>query len=108
MDLYGLRTEYNKADLVISRNELPFKVVQEIGLSCRPLESNCKNSTPGKGLYVYDLHTDNKPLNQNNEFLWYEYNTCGANYKFSLKYGLNGAIEMLKRKLFGKYKKRID
>lgn len=101
MDLYGLRTEYNDADIVISRNSLPYKVIREIGLNFRPMECNWLNNSSGKGLYVYDLHTDCNPPHQNNEHLWYEYNTCGANYRFSLRYGFNGVIKMLKRKLMG-------
>ncbi len=100
LDIYGLRSDYTGADVLISKNSLPYKLIREIGFKYRPHELNCSLLPEGKGLYVYDIHTSAKPPKQNRtDFLRYEYDVSGANWHFGLEYWIFGFCRALKRRV---------
>ena len=100
MDLYGMKTNYQNSDFLFSTRKLPYKIVKEIGLVYRPMEVNCIQPVPGKGLYLYDLHTTAQiPKDKNNEFLLYEYQFPGLNWHFSFKYVNYRILEAIKSRL---------
>ena len=101
MDLYGLKTEYNGADILYSRRQLPFRVINRIGLVLRPIEMNCVSLPGGNAIYEYDLKTPSSPpKNQDGDFEWYEYNTVSANWRFCGRYWWHGFINAIKQRLF--------
>lgn len=100
LDIYGLHNDYGKADILISKNSLPYKVIRKIGFKYRPHELNCVLLPEGEGLYIYDLHSSAEPPKGNlTAFMRYEYDVSGANWHFGIKYWRFGLCRALKRRL---------
>ena len=60
LDLYGTRDNYGDARYIASVKSLPYKVVEEIALSYRPIEVNIQKPIPGRGIYIYDTYECDK------------------------------------------------
>lgn len=60
LDLYGSRLSYGGKRYVLSMKLLPYKVVEEWGLSMRPVELNLLNNIQGKGIRLYDTNIPQK------------------------------------------------
>lgn len=100
LDLYGMKKNFENADLLFSKKKLPYSLIQEIGLIYRPQEVNCTHLILGKGFYLYDLHIKSKkPCNKNNEYILYEYQFPGINWHFCLKYVKYRFIKAIKLRL---------
>ena len=54
LDLYGLRSDYQGKRYVLTMMKLPFEVVEQWGLTMRPVELNVLYRIPGDGIRLYD------------------------------------------------------
>lgn len=100
LDLYGLRKNYEDADILISKNRLPYKVIRQVAYQYRPHEMNGKLLPEGEGLFVYDLRVPaEEPQNNQTEILRYEYDVSGANWHFGFRYWKYGLMRAIKRRL---------
>ena len=61
LDLYGMRTDFGDADVLISTQSLPYQVLRSIQLKYRPHEANCRYPVDGDGIFIYDLHQKAQP-----------------------------------------------
>lgn len=60
-DLYGKKRFFEKCDILISTQILPYRVIKEYGIQLRPVELNPFFEVDGKGIFVYDLHEKAEP-----------------------------------------------
>lgn len=65
LDLYGTKEDFSNADVLISSQQLPYKLLESWELKYRPHEVNCKYPVSGHGLYVYDLKCSGKKPRKN-------------------------------------------
>ena len=98
LDLTGTRSDFGNADFLVSIHSLPYKVVDKLLLRYRPIEMNVINPTIGEGIFVYDLHSnDKKP--RNNSKIINAYDIRGVHHSKAIEYGVSGIIERIKRKI---------
>ena len=104
VDLYGLKSTYDNADVLYSTAVLNYHIIDEIGLQYRPHEVNLIFQEHGKGIYVYDLHhrENNK---DNNKLRIASYDLRAENAKLTLLHGLNGYKRIIMYKLKKIFKK---
>jgi len=104
LDLYGFKTLYNDADILISTSILPYFVENTFQLKYRPHEINCINPTDGKGVFVYDLHRKTQKCPVNNEIVIIRYDIKATNWKKTMRhfeYSFTNSLRIRTRKFWG-------
>jgi len=99
LDLYGNKTNYLSADVLISTNLVPYKVIESWKLKYRPQEVNCRIQEPGVGIYVYDLTQKANVPKYHLDVLRTRYNIRSITGKRLLKLCIKKASESIRRKL---------
>lgn len=89
LDMYGNRTTYGDADYVVSTRECPYKKLEFISLTYRPIEQNCITPKPGKGVYLYDLHQRADQERYNSDSVT-RYDVKGIHWKKLIHLGWSG------------------
>lgn len=56
VDLNAVRDDYDDYDYLLTTQKHDYKVFQSYGMEMRPLELNVIYSVEGEGIYLYDLH----------------------------------------------------
>lgn len=95
MDLYGNKKDFGDADILISTEARPYKVLRILQLKYRPHEVNCIYPVDGEGIFVYDLNVKAK-LPLINRYLTARYDVKAIHWRKTLKHGLNGVISAFK------------
>lgn len=54
LDLYGNKKDFSNANVIISSQALPYKMIDSWQLMYHPHELNCRYPVRGRGIYVYD------------------------------------------------------
>lgn len=98
LDLYGNRSFFGESNYVISTQALPYKVIKEIQLKYRPIETNCLKPTEGKGIFIYDI-TKNDISPKVNKDILTRYDTRSLHWKKLLHLGINGFINAILDKI---------
>lgn len=98
LDLMGTRHCFDGADFLVSVQELPYKVVEQLQLRYRPAEMNICIPNPGKGIFVYDLHTSAKKPKSNTQVL-NAYDIRGIKHARAFSYGVQGMLSAIERKM---------
>ena len=98
LDLYGNKPNCFTADILISTNQLPYKVIETWKLKYRPQEVNCRVQEYGIGIYVYDLKQEANAPKQKLDILRTRYNVRSITGKRLLKLSLKRAGESIKRR----------
>ena len=102
MDLYGKKRYYEEADLLLSTNRLPYRVLGEYALALKPHENNLKKPEPGKGIFLYDLQVkvDSLPADNRKQVIAFD---IGCLYwRRTLKHGIWGMAKAVSKKLKGR------
>lgn len=98
LDFYGLKRDYTGYDILISRNELPYRIIQKIGLLTKPIENNALYLSEGNDISVYDLNeSDVAVKDKDRKYRLYDYNSLSQGSMFLLKY----VLYKLRKRLFG-------
>lgn len=94
LDLYGSRTNYLNADILISTRLLPYHVINSFQLKYRPHEVNCTMPVDGKDIFTYDLHiASSKP--RSNKGALARYDIKSLHWKETLLHGFHGFWDAL-------------
>lgn len=99
LDLYGLRREFGDADILISTQRLPYRILKSICLKYRPQEQNCIFSEDGNDIFVYDLHTSARQNLVDNRYNLIRYDMRAINWRKTLLHARRGFIQGLAHKL---------
>lgn len=105
LDLMGTRSRFDGADVLISVQQLPYKVLDELQLRYRPVETNVSLPHQGKGIFVYDLHMSARKPKCNSRIL-VSYDIRGIKPVRAFWYVLGGMNAALVRKV-KKLKKKL-
>ncbi len=105
LDLMGTRSHFDGVDVLVSVQQLPYKVLDELQLRYRPVEVNVSLPNPGKGIFVYDLHTSARKPKSNSRIL-VSYDIRGVKTDRAFLYVLGGMYAALIRKA-KKLKKKL-
>lgn len=64
IDFLGIRKNYDGYDFLLSKKELPYKIVDSYGMTLRPWETNVYDNVDGNDIYLYDLKIKAKSLSK--------------------------------------------
>lgn len=98
LDLYGNKKDFG-GDILISSKPRQYKVLEQWKLKYRPHEVNCLHPEIGEGLYVYDLHIENKSFPKSTQLIRTRYDIRSLSWKKILKMGLYRFYKTILRKL---------
>lgn len=101
LDMYGAKRNFGEGEILISTQQLPYKVIEKWALRYHPQELNCKYKEKGLGVYVYDLKQKAKRPQYNTDLIRARYDVRSTNWKLLLRLGLDG----LKSAFINKIKK---
>ena len=90
LDLFGGRTKYGEADILISTKKAPYRILRQVALRYRPQEINCLQPEDGKGIYIYDLHTPDRVDSSYDIYTTTRYDIRAIHWKRTLQHGLIG------------------
>lgn len=101
-DLYGSRPDCGGGDYLISTAVRPLKIVDELAMSSRPIETNLYDPVPGTGIRVYDAHcpAESVPF-KGRDIRLARYDVRGIHWKRLLRLGWNGFSSAVKTRLKG-------
>lgn len=98
IDLYGLKYDFSKGDILITTRVFSYRLLKEIALKYRPHEINCIKYSEGKGIYVYDLNSSGS-LKKNIYDYISEYELKAISAKLTLLHGLKGVLKSIKYRI---------
>ena len=98
LDLYGCRSTFEGFRYILSTRNLPYKIVEEISLSQRPIEMNVINPLGGKGIFVYDTEIPCKNKKNNTRNIA-KFDIRGLHWRSSFKIAFIEFKYALRRKL---------
>lgn len=101
VDLYGVKKYLPSTRYVVTKNIMPYKIINSWGLRLRPMEANIFNHIPGNEIYLYDLSIKTKNKIKKNNDRYFEYDLKGVNIISleNIRYCYRFAIRYLKLKL---------
>ena len=104
LDLYGLRTNYEGTDILVSTNILNYEVLRSIKLKYRPHEINCIDCEDGHDIFVYNLSriTKNKSRLKSNRYDLIRYDVKAINWRRTLLHSVNGLLNGIYSRFFRK------
>ena len=92
LDLYGKKTEFGDADVLISTARKKYEVLGEYLLTRKPQEMNLVFPEYGVGIYVYNLKKETDKLPKTNKRNVIRYDVGFINWRSTLSHGIQGAI----------------
>ena len=87
LDLYGRKSVFNDADILISTASRPYKILYEWKLKLRPQEMSCLAPEEGKGIRVYDLHVTDNPKKSTDNSIRTRFDVKGTSYRRLIELG---------------------
>lgn len=106
LDLYGLRKDFQDADILVSTQVLDYRVLKRISLQYRPHEINLLHQEAGNGIYVYDLKNIEKNNEKENKLQLVSYDVKAERANLTLLHGLNGVKKSIKNRVKNKLKRK--
>ena len=104
VDLYGVKRYNQNSDYVLTRRELPYKVVRSWGLFLRPIEANIFSEIEGQDIFLYDMREkedEKRAVDRQLSNRYFEYDLKGINLMtpMTVKYCAGKVIEHIKHRL---------